>query len=226
MKTEEKIVDKVLDTLIDEASAEAYRKEADYNAPEVSFSPEHERNMQKLFKNERRKYNLRRAYSVAGKVACFLLVVVVAMSVAIYSVEAWRIKFLNFFYDKDAPNTVIRFTETEYNSYSNDMVDISYIPEGFNAKIDRIGKDNLFLNFENAESYISLNMSTMDFKTAINTEKGTLENIRINGFDGVYATSTKTNTLLWHSGIYTYRIFSNLGKDELIKIAESISPKQ
>lgn len=225
MKTEEKIVDKVLDTLIDEASAEAYRKEADYNAPEVDFSPEHERNMQKLFKNERRKYNLRRAYSVAGKVACILLVVVVAMSVAIYSVEAWRIKFLNFFYDKDAPNTVIRFTETEHNSYSNDMVDISYIPEGFGLKTDRSGINNLFLNFENDDDFFQVNINKTDLKSIINTEKGTLENIRINGFDGVYATSTKTNTLLWHSGIYTYRIFSNLGKDELIKIAESISPK-
>ncbi len=226
MKTEEKIVDKVLDTLIDEASAEAYRKEADYNAPEVNFSPEHERNMQKLFKKERHKYNLRRATVVTGKVACFVVAVAVVMGVAIYSVEAWRIKFLNFFYDKEAPNTVVRFSETKHNSYSNNMVEIGYIPNGFALEKDKLGTNNLFLKFKNKESYISLNMSTMDVKTAINTEKGTLENIRINGFDGVYATSAKTNTLLWHSGIYTYRIFSNLGKDELIKIAESISPKQ
>lgn len=226
MKTEEKIVDKVLDTLIDEASAEAYRKEAEYNAPEVNFSPEHERNMQKLFKNERRKYNLRRATVVTSKIAVFIiLLAVISVSISPRVVEALKTKFLNFFYDKDAPNTEIRFSDTEHNSYSNDMVDIGYISEGFDIKIDRMGKDNLFLNFEKEESYISLNMSTMDFKTAINTEKGTLENIKINNCDGVYIVSTNISAILWNDGIYTYRILSNIEKEELLKIAESISIK-
>ena len=225
MKTEEKIVDKVLDTLIDEASAEAYRKEADYNAPEVNFSPEHERNMQKLFKNERRKYNLRRAYSVAGKVACILLVVVVAMSVAIYSVEAWRTKFLNFFYDKEAPNTVIRFSETVHNSYSNDMVDIGYIPERFELVENQSWENNLFLTFANKEQYFQLKRNKIAIKTAINTEKGTLENLQINGYEGVFVIGSSMNTLLWYDGVYTYKITSVIEKDELIKIAESITAK-
>ena len=225
MKTEEKIVDKVLDTLIDEASAEAYRKEADYNAPEVSFSPEHERNMQKLFKNERRKYNLRRATVVTGKVACLLLAVVIVMSFAIYSVEAWRIKFLNFFYDKEAPNTVVRFSETKHNSYSNNMVEIGYIPDGFELTAKRVGINNLFLRFENKEKFIQVKRNNDSLKTAINTEKGTLENIQINGFEGVYIVGKDTNTLLWHDGVYTYRFFTNLEKEEVLKIAQSSSSK-
>lgn len=225
MKTEEKIVDKVLDTLIDEASAEAYRKEADYNAPEVNFSPEHERNMQKLFKKERRKYNLRRAYSVASKVACLLLVVVVAMSVAIYSVEAWRTKFLNFFYDKEAPNTIVRFSETKHNSFSNDMIDIGYIPEELEVSVDRTKKDNVFLCFLQGEKYIQLKSNKLSLKMAINTEKGTLTNIQIKGYEGVYIEKDVERLLLWHDGIYTYRINSNLDKNELVKVAESITAK-
>ena len=225
MKTEEKIVDKVLDTLIDEASAEAYRKEADYNAPEVTFSPEHERNMQKLFRKERRKYNLRRAYSVAGKVACLLLVVVIAMSVAIYSVEAWRTKFLNFFYDKDAPDMEIRFTETKQNSYSNDIVDIGYIPEGFKVIKDKSIGDNLFLNFVNEEKYIQLKMNTLSLNVAVNTEKGTLKNIKIRGYEGFYLQKDIETVFFWHDGTYTYRINSSLEKNQLMKIAESITTK-
>ena len=225
MKTEEKIVDKVLDTLIDEASAEAYRKEADYNAPEMSFSPEHERNMQKLFKNERRKYNLRRAYSVAGKVACLLLVAAIALSVTIYNVDALRTKFFNYFFDKDAPNTVIRFTETKNNSYSNDIVDIEYIPDGFKIEKDKSWGNNLFLKFKNEKNFFQIKRNNDSLKTAINTEKGTLENIQINNCEGVYIISDNKNTLLWYDGIYTYKILSDLGKIELIKIAESTSAK-
>lgn len=225
MKTEEKIVDKVLDTLIDEASAEAYRKEAEYNAPEVSFSPEHERNMQKLFKNERRKYNLRRAYSVAGKVACFVVAIAIVMGIAISSVEAWRTKFLNFFYDKEAPNTVIRFSETVHNSYSNDMVDIGYIPEGFKIEKDKSWENNLFLKFKNEKNFFQIKRNNDSLKMAINTEKGTLENIRIKGYDGVYIAKKFERIILWHDGVYTYRINSNLEKNEIVKIAESITSK-
>lgn len=225
MKTEEKIVDKVLDTLIDEVSAEAYRKEADYNAPEVNFSPEHERNMQKLFKNERRKYNLRRATVVTGKVACFLLVVVVAMSVAIYNVDALRTKFFNFFFVKEAPDTEITFTETKQNSYSNDMVSIGYIPDGFKITKDKAGINNLFLKFKNGEKFIQVKRNNDSLKTAINTEKGVVENIKINGYEGAYIINNSANILLWYDGVYTYRIFTNLEKEEIIKIAESTSAK-
>ena len=225
MKTEEKIVDKVLDTLIDEASAEAYRKEADYNAPEVSFSPEHERNMQKLFKNERRKYNLRRATVVTGKVACFLLVVVVAMSVAIYSVEAWKVKFFNFIFDKNAPDTEITFTETKRNSYTNDIVNISYIPDGFKVIIDRSKKDNIFLSLSKEEKYIQLKANKLSLKSAINTERGTLENTTINGYESFYIQKETETILFWHDGVYTYRINSNLEKNEIVKIAESTTTK-
>lgn len=225
MKTEEKIVDKVLDTLIDEASAEAYRKEADYNAPEVSFSPEHERNMQKLFKNERRKYNLRRATVVTGKVACLLLVVVVAMSVTIYNVDALRTKFFNYFFVKEAPNTVIRFTETKHNSYSNDMISMGYIPEGFELVENKAGIKNLFLNFESREKYIQLKMNTLSLKLAINTENGILENIKVKGYEGIYIQKGAETVIFWHDGIYTYRINSNLEKSEIIKVAESTTAK-
>ena len=225
MKTEEKIVDKVLDTLIDEASAEAYKKEADYNAPEVNFSPEHERNMQKLFKNERRRYNLRRAYSVAGKVACLLLVVLVAMSITIYNVDALRTKFFNFFFVKEAPNTKITFTETKQNSFSNDMVSIGYIPEGFEITFDRTGIDNLFLKFKNGSKYIQLKSNNLSLKMAINTETGILENIKIKGYEGIYILNGTETILLWHDGVYTYRINSNLEKNEIVKMAESTTAK-
>ncbi len=225
MKTEEKIVDKVIDTLIDEASAEMYRKEADYNAPEVDFSPEHERNMQKLFRKERHKYNLRRATVVTSKVACILLVVLVAMSVAIYNVDALRTKFFNYFFVKDAPDTEIRFTETKQNSFSNDMVSIGYIPEKFELIENKVGINNMFLKFKNGEKFFQVKRNNDSLKMAINTEKGTLENIQVKGYDGVYIAKSIERIILWHDGVYTYRINSNLVKNEIVKIAESITAK-
>ena len=226
MKTEEKIVDKVIDTLIDEVSAEAYRKEADYNAPEVNFSPEHKRNMQKLFKNERRKYNLRRATVVTSKIAIFIiLLAAITVSLSPNSVEALKTKFLNFFYDKDAPDMEITFTETKNNSYSNDMVDIGYIPDGFELVKHKEGINNLFLNFANEKDYIQLKRNNLSLKMAVNTETGILENIRIKGYEGFYIVKNTETILLWHDGVYTYRINSNLEKNNIVKIAESTTSK-
>ena len=62
-------------------------------------------------------------------------------------------------------------------------------------------------------------------RLAINTEKGTLENIKINGYEGVYIINNSANVMLWYDGVYTYRIFANLDKEEILKIAESTSSK-
>ena len=222
MKTDSKYMDKALDALIDEAAAELYEKEGDVEIPKAEFSPEHEKRMKQLFKKERRKYNLRRATAVAGRVACILLVVVAVMSVAIYSVEAWRVKFLNFIVDTDAPNTEIKFTDTKHSSFENDAIKMSYIPAGFEVEEDYSSKKNVFIKFSVGEKYFQLKRNTMSLNIAINTEKGIVENLTINGYEGVYLIkNSNTNTLIWHDGTYTYRMLSNLKKDELIKIAQN-----
>ena len=222
MKTDSKYMDKALDALIDEAAAELYEKEGDVEIPKAEFSPEHEKKMKQLFKKERRKYNLRRATAVAGRVACILLVVVAVMSVAIYSVEAWRVKFLNFIVDTDAPNTEIKFTDTKHSSFENDAMKIGYIPEGFELEEDYSSKKNVFLTFSGEEKYFQLKRNNISFNTAVNTEEGDVENVSIRGYEGIYVVNKNENVLLWHDGTYTYRILSNLEKDELIKIAKNI----
>jgi len=225
MKTNTNYMDKALDVLIDEAAAELYEREGSAEIPKAEFSPEHEKRMKQLFKKERRKYNLRRATAVTSKVACVLLAVVLVMSVAIYSVEAWRVKFLNFIVDTDAPDTEIKFTDNKQNSFENDVVKLGYVPKGFEVEKNKFGKDNVFLKFRNGDKYFQLKMNTQSFNSAVNTEKGSAENITINGYEGVFVVNKNENVFLWHDGTYTYRLLSNLEKEELIAIAKETRTK-
>jgi len=226
MKTETKLIDKALDTLIEEAATDIYRNEGnDLPVEKVEFSPEHKKKMEKLFRRERRKYNLRRALRTAGRVACIILVAAVVMSAAIYSVEAWRVKFLNFVFDSTAPDTEIKFTDTKQNSFYNDVVELRYIPAGFELEENEVSKRHVFLKFVYNDQSFLLKRSMLNSNIAINTEEGSVENLTINGYEGVYIVNKNENILTWHDGTYAYRIISNIEKNEIIKIAENIKSK-
>ncbi len=226
MKTETKLIDKALDTLIEEAATDIYRNEGnDLPVEKVEFSPEHKKKMEKLFRRERRKYNLRRALRTAGRVACIILVAAVVMSAAIYSVEAWRVKFLNFVFDSTAPDTEIKFTDTKQNSFYNDVVELRYIPAGFELEESEVSKRHVFLKFVYNDQSFLLKRNNIASNSAVNTEEGTVENITINNYEGIYIEKEDDNILIWHDGVYTYRLAGNIEKEELIKIAENIKSK-
>ena len=147
------------------------------------------------------------------------------MSAAIYSVEAWRVKFLNFVFDSTAPDTEIKFTDTKQNSFYNDVVELRYIPAGFELEESEVSKRHVFLKFVYNDQSFLLKRNNIASNSAVNTEEGTVENITINNYEGIYIEKEDDNILIWHDGVYTYRLAGNIEKEELIKIAENIKSK-
>ena len=228
MKNINETIDRAFDAMIDEAAAIVNQEEGEKLVIpdiDVEFSQEHKKKMEKLFKKERQKYRLSIAEVYARRAACVILVIAAVMSLAVFSVEAWRVKFMNFILDADAPNTKISFTEEKKGEIYSDIVDFDYMPKGFTLEKSEISRRHLNLSFKCKEIYFQFRMNEGDMYSVLDTEDSAASSLKISGFEGVYITKPDVNMLIWYDGVCTYRITANIEKTEIIKIAENIKKK-
>ena len=221
-------IDKALDALIDEAAVIVNEKEGKKTPvpdTDIEFSQEHKEKMQKLFRKERQKRTLRIAVVNARRAACVLLVMAVVMSAAVFSVEAWRIKFLNFIFDADAPDTEINFSNEKKGEIYDGMVELGYIPEGFVLEESAVSDIRVSIYYVYNNKYFQVVVNKIDSNTSIDTEDANVEMIKINRNEGIYSYKENVNILVWHDSILVYRITSNIEKSEIFKIAENVKIK-
>ena len=223
----ENSIDKAFEAVIDEATILADERicvEYDLKKSQVEFSQEHTKKMKALFSRERRKQKLLKAMVYTKRAACFLLIFAAIMTVAVFSVEAWRIKFMNFVFDADAPDTKISFTDKKQGEIYDGMVDLKYIPEGFSIKENSISRRRIFLHFTKSKKYFHFSLKELDTSSAVDTENANVESIKVNKSEGVFVSKSAPtlNIIIWHDGVYSYSIAGNISKTEILKIAENI----
>jgi hypothetical protein len=188
------------------------------------FSVEFERKMQKLIKRRNKPY-YKIINTVGKRVACIVVIVLIASSVTVLSVDALRNAVADFFvstYDKFssvqpveddiAPSTIkdiyeITYDLKEYEIYYEDNTEyrrnITYI------------KDDILINFS---------QYTKDaYDINVNTEGSEITTIDINNYEAVYFLDNHNyNHLIFDNGEYIIYISSNISKNALINIAESV----
>lgn len=189
---------------------------------EIVFSKEHEDKMKKLFRKERQKQSMKVFSKYAKRAACILLVIVIGSGVAICSVEAWRIKFLNFVLEIGQPNTDFNFSDNGGLSYSDDEITLEYIPMGFEMTKNYSTRQRVFLVFTSGEKYFQMIISDLDSNSSIDTEDGATEKLYVNGNEAIYTTNKNINALIWHNNELTFSVAGNIAREEIIKIAENI----
>ena len=229
MKNINETIDRAFDAMIDEAAAIVNQEEGEKLVIpdiDVEFSQEHKKKMEKLFRKERQKYRLSIAEVYARRAACVILVIAAVMSLAVFSVEAWRVKFMNFVFDADAPNTKIKFSEEKQSEIYGGLVEFGYMPAGFTLKESEISRRHTYLSFKCNDKYFHFELNKLDLYSMLDTEDSAAEKSEINNNEGIYITKPDVNILIWHDGVYTYRITANIEKSEIIKIAENIKIKK
>lgn len=224
MSDKHSALDKAFDALLDEAAVLAEKRlNEKYTEPEdeISFSEEHKQKMKVLFRKETRKARRRKFAKFSGIAACFLLVLVIGFGATVFSVDAWRVRFLNFVLEAGRPNTDFNFSPTGGTYYSDDVVSLAYIPMGFEVANGASTKSSLSLNFKKEKEYFDFFLCSIDTNMNIDTENGTIEKVTINGRDAIYITTPNINAVVWHNNEYVFRIIGNISKEEMIKIAEN-----
>ncbi len=223
---ENKTFDKLIDQLIHDA-ANISADNLGQNLPEpepVEFSEKHNLAMKKLFKQERRKIIIRKMIRNSKKVAILLLVLVLTASISIFSVQAWRVKFLNFIMNIGQTNSDIQFWNDNGSgdTYSSDDVTLGYIPEDFKFVSSQARMNGVSLLFQKDENSFALQIQPVDALLAVDTEKAEMEKIIINGKEALYSSNNNTNLLVWHDDIYSYLLSGNISKSEMVRIAEKV----
>lgn len=222
--TEKNTMDKLVDNLLTDAAKLAAKDLGNsfYKPEHIEFSEEHKLKMKKMFKKERHKQRMKSLSKYSMRVACFLLVLVIGSGITMFSVDAWRVKFLNFVHEANQPNTDYSFKDNGSITHSNYEVALEYVPMGFEMIQSDSSKHHVTLAFENENQYFHFYMGDINANSSIDTENGTVEDIIINGYEGIYTSNSNINAIIWHDSEYEFSLIGNIPKDELIKIAENI----
>lgn len=225
--------DKILEIMFEEAAtnaAETIGKEMPEVTENINFSKEHISKMNKLFKAQRRKEMLIKLAKVSKIAASILLTIVLVGGISIFSVEAWRVKILNFIVDNNKHNTNIKFFDNDnedkvvdvITEYSNEHVLLKYIPDGFEVNEEYISKTNSFIAFVNEDKFFNIDISNVDGEMSLDTEDSVVENVKIKDYNGMYISKGKVNMLVWSNDFKIIILTGNIQKNEIIKIAENI----
>lgn len=224
---DEKRLDALLDVLIEEVAKESAESIGQsYPEPEHQhvFSKRHEANMRKIFRKERNKLLFKKVTKYLQRAALFILVLTIISGATIFSVQACRVKFLNFITEITQIDTNINFMDknSKGDSYSNDYITLDYIPDGFKLESSTGDNRQLVLVFKKADKGFRITINEVDSSLSIDTEKADIRKFMINGNEAMYSTNNNINILVWHDENFVYRLSGNLEEKELIKIAEKI----
>lgn len=110
-------------------------------------------------------------------------------------------------------------------AYRNDYISIGYLPEGFELTDDSSDKYWVVLEFEKDDKYIRINRYPTDASTSIDTEDSTVSDIKIHSANGKYIDNPDFQAIIWFTDDYICDLFTNISKDETIRIAESVTDR-
>lgn len=202
--------------------------EEDIELPEgeIEFSAEHEAKMQKLFAAEYKRQRRKQLRTYASRAAVIFVAAVLVAGVSIGSVEAWRVRVINFFQDRTEKYTEIKFTESPVESYSVNGITFGYIPEGYRLVGDysKLG-EYTSLEFQNNESSaitFKCKKVSPSYTKKLDTENAIVTEFEYRGCDAVKSIKAEVQMLVWYSSEKIYTLMCDIGEEELMKIADNI----
>lgn len=212
---------------------EEFGKELEEEYKNMDDIPDNPEAGEKFYKALDREYRKGRIRSFGKKAATFgryavtvCAVIIVFFSISVVSVDALRIKFLDWL-------TNIHSTHTTYNdSYNiNDVISPGYLPDGYNLQL--YSRDNTlttqkFVNGNGKSISIAISTSITNSSNAVinaDNESTSSEFIDVNGNTAVYTQKDEISSLMWIDGNTSYLITTSdntISEDILVKIAQSL----
>jgi len=221
-----KTMDKIFDVIIAEAASIA-AENLGRNMPEpeaAEFSKEHEATMQKLFSKERKKLFYKKVLKYSKRAAVFLLAVIILSGITVFSLEAWRVKVLNFVIETSQTHSEINFREggLKGDSYTSDEITLGYIPKGYKLEKRDVKGNMVSLVFKGEKYYFVFSMNNISGSMGIDTENASVKKIIINDQEALYSSNSNINILVWHDEKFSYRLSGTLDEKEMMQIAGSV----
>ena len=189
------------------------------------FSPKFECKMHKLIKRRNKPY-YNMINTLGKRVACIAVIVLVASSVTVLSVDALRNSVADFFVsihekfstvqsvdeDKPAPTTI------------EDVYTITYNLDGYEVVFEKRNEYSHNTIYAKDDIVIYFSQYTKDmYNKNVNTEDAEISTTEINGTEAIiFLDNQNYYNIILNSDDYVFDFSSNIGKDALIDIAKSV----
>ena len=204
------------------------------NIDDVYYPTELDENMKKLitsYKNRNKRKELwKTGRKIFTKVAVFLFVTILGISILAVSVEAIRIKLYNLaveVMDEFTSVEIVENVESANNYY--DIYMPTYIPEGYRLADLRNYSDVAIVQYIHDEGDTILFEQCIKGQSnlRIDTENAESRKIKIKGnkSEAFIVNKNRMVALVWHDNEMMFTLAGTIDEKELIKIAESLEKK-
>jgi hypothetical protein len=183
-------------------------------------------------KRRTRHNGKRNVFSILSKVAVIVFVMVAVFSTAMVTVDAFRIRVMNFLIDVQPEYTSFQIKDGSSGSKGEKMVVNwtntylpTYIPAGY--EVDSLTytdplKEITYHNQKNKNLVIDYSESDDSNNVAVDTEKASVKTIHINGHKGMLVVKNSQTTVVWEMDHHIFVICTMENTDETLKIAQNV----
>jgi hypothetical protein len=178
-------------------------------------------------KSKDRKKLLNRIKLFSRKAAVILLILISAMSALVFSVEAVRVRVLNFFMERNDKYTEVRINEETFDNLTpnfdwENYYQPNYMPEGYFFESAKAIGTLKVLKYTDGENQITLTQANTGTDFQLDTENAILNEIYIDGNPGQLIIKEDKIILFWYNQEASFNIIGHVDKDEIVTIAESM----
>lgn len=233
----EQNVDKKLDELLDEAIPIYLKRKDVPKNEEISFSEEHEKNMQKIFESVDKKEKVHETIKIMCKVAAVFICAIVILGMTEPSNSAWKFKITEFFvkeekeseyswvvYGDSGDSYELNFNVQKDKDKTYKITFLDYLPDGYTLKVNVDNKRIKYFKLKNDNKEISVKISKEVNLKTLDTENADSENIVFNGINMSHFAKEETCSYAWFKDDYLFRFYGkNIEHEEMTKIIENIN---
>jgi len=197
----------------------------DADEDEHVFSADFEKKMQKLIKRRNKPY-YKIINTVGKRVACIVVIVLIASSVTVLSVDALRNAVADFLVSIYEKFSTVQSTDEDDSAPTTIkyIYSITYNLDGYEVVLENTNEYRHNITYVNNDIEIKFSQYTKNkYDKDVNTEDAEISTISINGKEAIiFLDNQRYYHLIWDNGDYILSIGSNISKDALICIAESV----
>lgn len=196
------------------------------NMEDIPPNPEASEKFYKALDKEYRKGQIRSFGKKAARFGRYAITVcaavIVVFSISVVSVDALRIKFLDWL-------TNVHSTHTTYNDIDNinDSIFPEYVPNGYSLKYYNKDENLITETYSNEENFfitIVINNNNNSVYN-IDNEETDYEIVEINDYTGLITNKEGLISLIWNDSTNNYFISTNdttINTESIVKIAQSL----
>lgn len=183
-----------------------------------------------IIKKNRASALRRRILKISNRSAIAMLIVIVLLLTTVASVQALRVRVLNFFIDIKPEYTSFQLKENGDSPSGSPVVEWTkayvptYIPEGYKVSSSSSSETYKKIIFQNQKgSVIIYTESNEDSMLNMDTENASVvKEISINDHKGMLAVKNSTVTIVWVLDEHVFTVQASSDEDTVVKIAEGV----